>query len=107
MFLGGNQMRCVQLCVLLFCAVLTGGVAWAQAPVELWELTPVADGVYAAIGKNGAFGNCAVVINRDDVLVVDGSMRPSWARDLVLQIQRMTDKPVRYVVNTHWHPDHT
>jgi len=100
-------MRLIRLSALLVFASFAGAPALAQAPVQLWELTPVADGVYAAIGKNGAFGNCAVVVNRDDVLVVDGSMRPSWARDLVLQIQRMTDKPVRYVVNTHWHPDHT
>jgi len=79
--------------------------AWAQAPG--WELTPVADGVYAAIGKNGAYANCTVIVNRDDVLVVDTSMRPSWGRLLVEQIKKLTDKPVRYVVNTHWHPDHT
>ncbi len=94
-----NSWACVWL------AVLLPGLAWAQAPS--WDLTPVADGVYAAIGRNGAFGNCAVVVNRDDVLVVDSSMRPSWARELIRQIKKVTDKPVRYVVNTHWHPDHT
>src|SRR5271163_2833833 len=109
------SMRVVRLslvlCVASFVGVLVQAPVRAQipapAPVQLWGLTPVADGVYAAIGKNGAFGNCAVVINRDDVLVVDGSMRPSGARDLVAQIKKLTDKPVRYVVNTHWHPDHT
>jgi glyoxylase-like metal-dependent hydrolase (beta-lactamase superfamily II) len=98
-------MRSMRLALAIGVFGLLAGLAAAQA--QYWDVTPVADGVYAAIGKNGAFGNCAVVVNQDDVLVVDGSMRPSWARDLVLQIQRMTDKPVRYVVNTHWHPDHT
>jgi cyclase len=100
-------MRYLRLCALVCFAALTGAVVSAQAPVQFWDLTPVADGVYAAIGKNGAFGNCAVVVNRDDVLVVDSSMRPSWARDLIQQIKKLTDKPVRYVVNTHWHPDHS
>jgi glyoxylase-like metal-dependent hydrolase (beta-lactamase superfamily II) len=98
-------MRSGRLALAIGLFGLLAGLASAQA--QFWDVTPVADGVYAAIGKNGAFGNCAVVVNQDDVLVVDGSMRPSWARDLVLQIQRITDKPLRYVVNTHWHPDHT
>lgn len=98
-------MRSMRLALAIGVFGLLAGLASAQA--QFWDVTPVADGVYAAIGKNGAFGNCAVVVNQDDVLVVDGSMRPSWARDLVQQIKRITDKPVRYVVNTHWHPDHT
>jgi cyclase len=98
-------MRSMRLALAIGVFGLLAGLAAAQA--QYWDVTQVADGVYAAIGKNGAFGNCAFVVNQDDVLAVDGSMRPSWARDLVLQIQRTTDKPVRYVVNTHWHPDHT
>jgi len=98
-------MRRTRLVLAMGVLGLLAGLAAAQA--QYWDVTQVADGVYAAIGKNGAFGNCAFIVNQDDVLAVDGSMRPSWARDLVLQIQRLTDRPVRYVVNTHWHPDHT
>jgi len=88
-------------------ALLLAGVAAAFGAGQYFDVTPVADGVYAAIGKNGAFANSAIVVNRDDVLVVDSSMRPVWAQDLIQQIKTLTDKPVRYVVNTHWHPDHT
>lgn len=70
------------------------------------DIIPVADGVYAAIGRPGVFSNAAIIINRDDVLVVDSHLRPSWAQDLIREIKKLTDKPVRYVVNTHWHPDH-
>ncbi|HKM89142.1 MAG TPA: MBL fold metallo-hydrolase [Candidatus Acidoferrales bacterium] len=98
-------MRSMRLALAMIVFGLLAGLAAAQA--QFWDVKQVADGVYAAIGKNGAFGNCAFVVNQEDALAVDSSMRPSWARDLVLQIQRMTDKPVRYVVNTHWHPDHT
>src|SRR5712692_4994712 len=73
---------------------------------QSFDIIPVADGVYAAIGRNGVFSNAAVVVNRDDVLVVDSHLRPSWAQDLIREIKKLTDKPVRYVVNTHWHPDH-
>jgi cyclase len=46
------------------------------------------------------------MVNKDDVLVVDTHLRPSWARNLIAEIRKITDKPVRYVVDTHWHPDH-
>lgn len=76
--------------------------SWAQS----FDIVPVADGVYAAIGKQGVFCNAAFIVNTDDVLVVDTHLRPSWARDLIAEIRKVTDKPVRYVVNTHWHGDH-
>src|SRR5713101_2453222 len=79
-----------------------GGAARAQS----FDIIKVADGVYAAIGKNGVYSNGAFIVNRDDVVVVDTHLRPSWARDLIAEIRKVTDKPVRYVVNTHWHPDH-
>jgi len=98
-------MRWIRFGGLLCFASLVAALAFAQA--QYFDVTQVADGVYAAIGKNGAFANSAVIINRDDVVVVDSSMRPGWTRDLIQQVKKLTDKPVRYVVNTHWHPDHT
>jgi glyoxylase-like metal-dependent hydrolase (beta-lactamase superfamily II) len=97
-------MRGVRLALGLLLCVLLAGVVSAQT--HYFDLIPVADGVYAAIGKNGAYCNAAVVINKEDVLVVDTHLRPLWARDLIAQIKGITPKPVRYVVNTHWHPDH-
>lgn len=73
---------------------------------QSFDIIRVADGVYAAIGKPGVFSNGAFIVNKDDVVVVDTHLRPSWARDLIAEIRKVTDKPVRYVVDTHWHPDH-
>jgi len=97
-------MRWIRMCAWFCLTMLVAAGAWAQA--RYFDVTQVADGVYAAIGKNGAFCNAAVLINKDDVLVVDTHLRPVWAHDLIQQIKRTTDKPVRYVVDTHWHPDH-
>src|SRR5215470_5856209 len=75
---------------------------------DLFDIKPVAEGVYAAIAKPAYKVNCnAVIILLDDgVLVVDTHSKPSAARGLIDQIKRMTDKPVKYVVNTHFHWDH-
>lgn len=50
--------------------------------------------------------NSVVVVNDHDVLVFDTNTRPSSARLILSQIRRITRKPVRYVVNSHGHPDH-
>jgi cyclase len=51
-------------------------------------------------------GNALFVINDADVLVVDTALLPSTARVMAAELRKLTTKPVRYVVNTHWHDDH-
>lgn len=84
---------------------LLGGCAAAQ---DLFDIKPVADGVYAAIAKPAYKTNCnaAIILLGDSVLVVDTHSKPSAARGLIAQIKTLTDKPVKYVVNTHFHWDH-
>lgn len=93
----------------LWCVgVLVFGGATASAG-QSFDLEEVAAGVYAAIPRPevAAGANAAVIVNEDDVVVVDTHMRPSFARDLLNQVRAITSHPVRFVVNTHWHPDHT
>jgi cyclase len=52
-------------------------------------------------------GNTLVVIGEKAVLVVDSCLLPSSARLDIEQIRKWTSKPVTYLVNTHWHFDHT
>ena len=97
-------MRRSSLFAILFC-LLTASVARAE---DLFDIKPMADGVYAAIAKPAYKVNCnaAIILLGDSVLVVDTHSKPSAARALIEQIKRITDKPVRYVVNTHFHWDH-
>ena len=80
----------------------------SRAAEDLFDIKPVADGVYAAIAKPAYKVNCnaAIVILSDSVLVVDTHSKPSAARALIEQIKKLTPKPVKYVVNTHFHWDH-
>jgi cyclase len=50
--------------------------------------------------------NSVAIVNERDVLVFDTNTRPSSARLVLAAIRKLTDKPVRLVVNSHWHPDH-
>jgi cyclase len=71
----------------------------------------LADGVYAAVRKQPPLfsfdPNNVFIINDDDVIVVDSNASLAGTRELVGALRKLTDKPVRYVVNTHWHDDHT
>jgi cyclase len=75
---------------------------------QLFDIKPVVQGVYAAIAKEQYKVNCnaAIILLDNGVLVVDTHSKPSAARALLAQLKTVTDKPVRYVVNTHFHWDH-
>lgn len=98
--------------VLSFCAVVAVGIG-AAPPVQnlnVFEIEPLADGVYAALVVDRpdayAFANSLVVIGDEGVLVVDTQQSPQAAQELIRLIGDLTDLPVRWVVNTHWHGDH-
>jgi cyclase len=82
----------------------------ASGQNENFEVVKVVDGVYAAIRKEPpgltTNANSVFIINDDDVIVVDTTLTPGSARGLLAALRKLTDKPVRYVINTHWHDDH-
>jgi len=73
-----------------------------------FEFKKVADGVHVAVAEPAYKVNCNTAIIEDDdgVMVVDTHSKPTAARVIVEQLRGMTGKPVRYVVNTHFHWDH-
>lgn len=83
-----------------------GAPSTAPLPFVLKQIGP---GVYAAIDgpDHKAGSNAGFIIGDDGVLVVDAFFNLEAARALVDQIHRVTPKPIRYLVNTHYHADHT
>lgn len=72
-------------------------------------LTRLADNVYARIVSpdGDAVGNSAVLVLDSSVLVFDTHYTPEAGQALLEAIRSITPKPVRYVVNSHFHPNHT
>ncbi len=71
------------------------------------KVTPVANGVSMIEGANGfAGGNVAVTVGDDGVFVIDDELAPLTPK-LKAALATLSKKPVRFVVNTHWHIDHT
>jgi len=89
--------------------------AWARAmavsaSAQLFDIEKAAENVYLARARAQAEinSNAAIFVNAQDVLVVDAHSKPSAAASLIAQIAKeVTPKPVRYVVNSHFHWDHT
>ena len=79
-------------------------VARAQNPDSVRILTErLANGVYALRGQGG---NIGLAVGADAVFVVDDQFAPLTPK-ILAAIAALTDRPVRFVLNTHWHFDHT
>lgn len=89
-----------------FCSVQSIG----KSSIKKYELKELAKGVYSFTWKdpldNPVESNSLFVINENDVIVVDACWWPSAAERMITELRKLTDKPVRYVINTHWHGDH-
>jgi cyclase len=89
--------------------------AWARAadPADdgdLFDIQKATEGVYFAHARPQTVINCnaAIFVRSKDVVVVDAHSKPSAAASIIRQIRRqVSDKPVRFVINTHFHWDHT
>lgn len=75
-----------------------------------FEVEKIGDGVYVIVRKSRPGiefdGNVVFIVNSNDVIVVDTNVVPSSARETLAALRKLTNKPVKYIVNTHWHDDH-
>ena len=80
-----------------------------MASGKVYQFAKIADGVYYATsdGPMATGGNHPIIVNENDVLLVDDGTTPAAARALLEDLKLITNKPVRWVVNTHFHYDHT
>lgn len=69
--------------------------------VEIHTL-PVRDNIYMLVGRGG---NITVQVGDDGVLIVDTEYAP-LSDKIVGAIAKLSDKPIRYIIDTHYHPDH-
>ena len=78
----------------------------ADASIQIQQVAP---GIYAALQPfAGRFNdsNSVILVQDDGVVVIDTQTTLTATRSVIEQIRKITDKPVKYVINTHWHGDH-
>jgi cyclase len=112
------MIRLPLVCTVLL-AAFAAGAAHAQTSPSAGSksvttperiVTEVAKGIHVIRHRDAPDtnpqGNTTVLIGEREVLVVDSGYLPSSTREDIAQIREWTALPVRYLVNTHWHPDH-
>jgi quinoprotein relay system zinc metallohydrolase 2 len=104
-------MRSLALTVILLAILTSRGWAEDGSPLPVTEIAPgvyVHHGVHeeATVANQGGIANIGFVIGDETVAVIDSGGSPMEGRALLQAIRRVTKLPVRYVINTHFHPDH-
>ncbi|MEW6325595.1 MAG: MBL fold metallo-hydrolase [Nitrospirota bacterium] len=82
-------------------------VWWNHATAaDKLSIRQIAPGVYAVIGADGN-ANAGFVLTAEGVVVIDSQINPRAAQAMLATIQKLTTKPILYLINTHAHGDHT
>ena len=89
----------------LIALLLAAGPLSAQAGLDTVQIRtlPAGKGVYMLMGSGG---NLALSVGKDAAFLVDDQFAP-LSEKILAAVKAVTDKPVRFLVNTHWHGDHT
>ena len=87
--------------LMVLAGVALGG---SQAAAQTPTVKQVASDVYFFFDFNGS--NAVFLVTDDGVLLIDTRTHPREGRDLLERIRKVTDKPVKWVINSHFHGDH-
>ena len=85
----------------LFAAVPAAAQGSSSPPPELKQISPDLHFFFDFAGSNAAF-----LVTDEGVLVIDARTHPRLGQDLIDRIRKVTDKPIKWLVNTHFHGDH-
>jgi glyoxylase-like metal-dependent hydrolase (beta-lactamase superfamily II) len=101
---GLAQARLQALAWLAGIAFLALPAVAQQRAVDDVTVKQVASDVYFLFDFNGS--NAVFLVTEDGVLLIDTRTHPRDGRDLLERIRKITDKPVKWVINSHFHGDH-
>jgi cyclase len=96
-----TRFRLLAIAALIGCAV----IAYTQTQAAKLDVVKVADNMYV-IHNDFVPGNTTVLITNEGVILVDDKY-PVDADNIVAEVKKLTNQPIKYVINTHHHADHS
>ena len=107
-----NRARANRACRLAILVYALVALASPGSAADYGKVTSskVADGVYlfttSRYGDVGFGGNAVAILTDEGVVMFDSSGTPASGQAILSEVRKLTDKPVLYVINSHWHWDH-
>ena len=90
--------------IAVFVSFFAAGFALAQDLGP--QIRKLEDGIYVYVGKNFN-SNCGIVLTREGVVLIDSGHNPTDSRAILEAVKKLTPLPVRFLIDTEPHPDHT
>lgn len=90
------------LASLVWCSLIGSVLAQDLGP----QIRKLEDGIYVYVGKNFN-SNCGIILTQDGVVLIDSGHNPTDSRTILDTVKKLTPLPVRFIVDTEPHPDHT
>lgn len=102
----GAERKLVLVSILCVLRVLCGVFLILGSVTAAASVQKIGPDLYAYISDNDASANSAFLVSDQGILVVDTGLNTQEGRKLLDEIRKISQVPVRWIVNTHYHPDH-
>jgi glyoxylase-like metal-dependent hydrolase (beta-lactamase superfamily II) len=99
-----NTAHAILAATFLAGILLTAAPAGAQQPTPDVVVKQIASDLYFLFDFDGS--NCVFLVTDDGMLLIDTRTHPREGRDLLERIRKVTDKPIKWVIKSHFHGDH-
>ena len=70
------------------------------------QIKKIKDGIYVYVGKEFN-SNCGIILTQEGVVLIDSGHNPTDSRAILAAVKKLTPLPVRFLIDTEPHPDHT
>src|ERR1044071_10525876 len=91
-------------------AIFAAALWLIAAPLPAQDLGPqikkIKDRIYVYVGKN-LNSNCGIVVTQEGVVLIDSGHNPTDSREIAAAVKKITPLPIRFLIDTEPHPDHT
>src|SRR3982751_4126130 len=98
----------VSMILIGYCSTVIAAPVFMNS--EHFTVEKLAGGIYAFLRKDPPSlwfnPSNGLIVGKNYAIVIDSNISSEYTKEVLAAIRKITDKPVRYVISTHWHEDH-